>query len=167
VALEDPQRSLAQVALRVVDRVVADADLIVGVELLFLPADAIRHDLDHHIGRLAEFPDQIRAVPLLEVPRTHGHVQAQHRVGNHRRLVEREEQPHVGECREGSAVLAGPGGIEAVDEKALLLLREDVVHGLVILGHQVGDIWLEVRIEPGGPVGHRQLLSRRRSHYIT
>ena len=67
-------------------------------------------------------------------------------------LADRKEQAHVGHGDKGPLLpRAGPRSVQRFGEQPLLLLGEDVVHGSVILRHEVID---------GGSKLHRERLAR-------
>src|SRR5262249_365954 len=107
---------------------------------------AVRDDLDHHVRRLAELPEKVRAVLLGPEILVHLHIDAEERIGDERGLLHGREDPHIrsGDELAGLAFFPGwgpcRGAVKGLREEALLLLGRHVVHGGVILRHDPGGI---------------------------
>ena len=141
--LEDAQGGAAsQRPGGVVHHVPGDADLGVDVGLpLHLSTLPVRDDLDHHLGLLAELPDEVGAVPLLPQVLGQRDVAAHEHVRHDRALLQAVEDADVGRGDEGAAVAGSrPGGVEAARQQPLDLLRVPVLHRLIVLGHDVLDV---------------------------
>ena len=128
----------------IVDRVVQDADLGVLEHLVrrFVPL-LVGDDLDDGLGRLAKFPDEVRAVPLGFRTRRCFDVEAEQGVRNQRGLADGVKQADIGQGQERAARL--PGAVERLGQQPLLLFRVDIVHGRIVLCDQVIDTGNQLR----------------------
>lgn len=105
--------------------------------------------------RLAELPDEIRAVLLGSQVRRGFDVEAEQGIGNQRRLAHGVKQADIGQRQEQTARL--PGTIKRLGKQALLLFRVDIVHGRIVLCDQVIDTGNQLRrqLRRGGGNGLR------------
>ena len=98
-------------------------------------------NFNHHVRRFAKLPDKVGAVALLAKVLGRFHIQANEHIGHNGRLTYLGKNANVGVGDEGPIhAQTGPRTVENLHQQPLQLGRQKIIHGGIVLNHQVVNI---------------------------